>query len=710
MIWIASFPRSGNTYLRNILYEVYGLSSSTFHRDADYPLDADYEKFPFVKTHLLPAELLPVDPSLKSVYLVRDGRDAMCSIAHHRKDIVAPGSDYYENLKAAIIAERGTFFGGWSVNAREWIERADLLIRYEDLVADPLNTVERIRSLCDLPEPHLAKLPSFQQMKFGIAEYGSGKNRQLSEAEMKALSVKNFRKGKAGSWKEEMPPDMQELFWSYHGDMMEQLGYSWEGDLKPLNQDLDHNLIVKLGQSPQRHSPYRVLIESDKLFSPDNDGVKRYQSGLMKALWPLTHNPHPRWQIDLFIKGEIRPLKDCRSLIFTDFNNKDLKARQGDVLLNKTRFQRFEEKLVRAVPNAFVAYLRKKNIHGFHRTYDFLRKLLFDAVELLHILMAMIPAGMYQLKEAMLDLLVKNRPRAFDAYDLIHLPLMQHYKTFRKEQKAMVVTMHDLTHRYFPSFHTSINISNAEKGLKFIAKKKPAIIAVSKSTFQDSMKEIRLPAEKMHLVYEAAEPEKFNYSINAEDNRKVLAKYHLSEKWPYLLCLSTIEPRKNLANTIKAFTRLLEENPSLDINLVVAGKKGWAAYKLFVNTKLTERIIFTGFIDDDDLSAVYSEAWALCYVSYYEGFGLPPLEAMRCKTPVIYGNNSSMPEIVGEGGLAADADDVNDIMEKMKRICTDEHLRDDLGKKALKQSLNFSWRKAAMETLDVYEKTINQSL
>ncbi|RLD78804.1 MAG: hypothetical protein DRJ15_10795 [Bacteroidetes bacterium] len=110
MIWIASFPRSGNTFVRNILHEVYGLESSEYHREEDYHLDADYVSFPFVKTHLLPSQLDPSDPDIKAVYIVRDGRDTMVSIAHQRSDIVAPGTDYQENLKAAIFAEKDSFF------------------------------------------------------------------------------------------------------------------------------------------------------------------------------------------------------------------------------------------------------------------------------------------------------------------------------------------------------------------------------------------------------------------------------------------------------------------------------------------------------------------------------------------------------------------------------------------------------------------------
>ena len=109
MIWLASFPRSGNTFFRNILYQLYGLESSTFHREPNYPVDEGYESYPVVKTHLLPSDLIPDDPNIKKVYLVRDGRDALVSIAHHRKDIIEPHTDYYNNLLEAVLSIEGTF-------------------------------------------------------------------------------------------------------------------------------------------------------------------------------------------------------------------------------------------------------------------------------------------------------------------------------------------------------------------------------------------------------------------------------------------------------------------------------------------------------------------------------------------------------------------------------------------------------------------------
>jgi len=172
---------------------------------------------------------------------------------------------------------------------------------------------------------------------------------------------------------------------------------------------------------------------------------------------------------------------------------------------------------------------------------------------------------------------------------------------------------------------------------------------------------------------------------------------------PFFLSLSTIEPRKNLANAIRAFMLLIKEKPEIKHNFVIAGKLGWEDQTVLnMAESRPDRLTLTGFVDDGDLAGLYTGAVALMYVSYYEGFGLPPIEAMCCGTPVIYGNNSAMIEVVGDGGLAADPYSVVDIKNKCAALASDEALHRSLSKKALKRSRRFSWKTAAEETLGVY--------
>ena len=228
MIWLASFPRSGNTFFRIVLHEVYGIRSSTYHKEKTYPVDDSYEQYSVVKTHLLPYQLVPDDPNIPAVYVVRDGRDALVSIAHQRRDLIEPGSDFKENLRMAIMAAEGSYFGGWSRNVEEWIRRASVVVKFEDLIAHPIESVEGIRPILDLPEAKLDRLPTFEDLRAKDMPYGSGRGQRISSQKRAARRDKFFRRGKVGGWKDDFPEDLYEQFWELHGLTMEKVGYQWE--------------------------------------------------------------------------------------------------------------------------------------------------------------------------------------------------------------------------------------------------------------------------------------------------------------------------------------------------------------------------------------------------------------------------------------------------------------------------------------------------
>ncbi len=231
MIWLASYPRSGNTFFRIVLDEVYGIESSTFHRDPQREPEPDYMDYPVVKTHLLPSQLVPDDPSIPAVYLVRDGRDALISMAHQRKDIIEPGTDFEANLREAILAAEGSYFGGWSRNVLEWLERAALVIKFEELIEHPIECMERLHPLIALPPPRVDRLPSFDDLKDKPMKYGSGVESGYASKELARRRTLFFRRGKPGAWRDEMPPDLHRLFWEHHGDAMRALGYL-DGEIK----------------------------------------------------------------------------------------------------------------------------------------------------------------------------------------------------------------------------------------------------------------------------------------------------------------------------------------------------------------------------------------------------------------------------------------------------------------------------------------------
>jgi len=218
MIWLASYPRSGNTYIRIILHEVYGIKSSEYHLENNIKRNSKYHSFPVVKTHLLPSQLRPNQNDILAIYLVRDGRDALVSLAHHKKDFYDKNTTFSENLHEAILAAEGSYFGGWSKHVGDWLNRASVIIHFEELITNPIETMEKIRPVLDLPKPKRAA-PNFQDVRTKRYKYGRGwkKNRKQF-----------FRRGVVGSWKDEMPDDLQQLFWDLHGESMIKLGYTNE--------------------------------------------------------------------------------------------------------------------------------------------------------------------------------------------------------------------------------------------------------------------------------------------------------------------------------------------------------------------------------------------------------------------------------------------------------------------------------------------------
>ncbi len=700
MIWLSSFPRSGNTFFRNVLFEVYGLASSSFYEGVGEP--ENYTDFPFVKTHLVPSEVIPIDAEIKSVYLVRDGRDALISMAHQQIDIYGSERDFKDIFIEAMIAAEGSYFGGWSKNVEDWLERTDLLIRFEDLIKDPIGQIDRVGLIYDLPKKDTAKLPSFTDLKFGKPKYGRGRRVANTEEEELDIIKKSFRKGKAFGWKDELDEELQNLFWSYHGSVMEKLGYTKSGSLKPLNPDFDYQIMKLLGHElPKVEKKFTVLIEANKLLMHQNDGVKRYLLELLKFFYPVTQNKNSRWQIDVYLKGRIYPLQEFGGSLFDVSKNENhydrySTARRVTMQFIHASWSRFKSLFPNTLKDKIKQYYKKglmkmglRFSSNTARFFYFKEKLKFGK-----------KADRASQKNDKAQLTIED-------YDLVHVPLPQHYEPFKETSANFFVTVHDLTHRLFSDYHTENNVQKAEDGLNYFMNQNAHFLCISESTKKDFKELFPVKEDSLFTIYEAADTRKFKPNLFKESDLITRGDYNIPEK-PFLFTLSTLEPRKNLINTIKAFDLLLDENPGLDCNLVIGGKNGWKSKDL-LQLRHQNNIVFTGFVDENDLPVLYNEAEALCYVSYYEGFGLPPLEAMSCRTPVIYGNNSSMKELFEGYGLGADPDDVNNIKEQMRIILTQPDVKKELANKALKRSLDFSWRKTAIETLDAYEQIIEKT-
>ena len=194
----------------------------------------------------------------------------------------------------------------------------------------------------------------------------------------------------------------------------------------------------------------------------------------------------------------------------------------------------------------------------------------------------------------------------------------------------------------------------------------------------------------------------------------VTAAYGVPPGSPYFLSLCTLEPRKNLETLIRAFARLREEKQiSREHRLVLVGNSGWKTEKILAALaearSCRDAIILTGFVPDEQLSALYSGALAFVFVSRLEGFGLPPLEAMQCGVPVVTSNTTSLPEVVGDAGLMIDPDDVDGLCAHLQRISQDAELRHRLAAFSLERAKGFSWNRFGDEVMSAYRTAMSFS-
>ncbi len=264
-----------------------------------------------------------------------------------------------------------------------------------------------------------------------------------------------------------------------------------------------------------------------------------------------------------------------------------------------------------------------------------------------------------------------------------------------------VLTIYDLTYLFFPEYHLPLNRWYLTLMLPRLARRADALIVISENTRHDLIQRMKIPPEKIHVIPLGVN-RTFQPIQDPRTGARVREKYHLPMR--FILYFGTIEPRKNLLVLLDAYHALLARDDTPP-DLVFAGRKGWQYQSVFQRVRdlgLDQRIRFTSWVDEADAPAMMNAATVFVYPSLYEGFGLPPLEAMACGTPVVCSNASSLPEVVGEGGILFDPRDTGALTNALARVLTDERLRVDMRERGLAQAAKFSWERAARETLAVY--------
>lgn len=282
------------------------------------------------------------------------------------------------------------------------------------------------------------------------------------------------------------------------------------------------------------------------------------------------------------------------------------------------------------------------------------------------------------------------------------------------KKTKLLLTMHDLSfERYTEYFSWKRKFWHIFINPKKICQRADKIIAVSASTKNDLVSIYKINSSKIEMIHSSIAYEFEVLSRNDEKLIKAKEKYKLPYK--FILYLGTIEPRKNICAVIKAFDEfhkfayISKNEELLKYKLVIAGEKGWLSQEIFKEIKSargSKSIFFIGKIPYNDKKYIYNLSSLFIYPSFFEGFGFPPLEVMKCGVPVITSNNSSLPEIIGSSGIIIDSSSPDEIYHAMKEILTNKNLKELLIRRGFQKSAEFDWRKSASKYLGIMEKMV----
>lgn len=269
-----------------------------------------------------------------------------------------------------------------------------------------------------------------------------------------------------------------------------------------------------------------------------------------------------------------------------------------------------------------------------------------------------------------------------------------------------VVTIHDLSLLLYPQTHQRRRVWRARRRLPLMARRANMIITVSESVRAEIQQYLKIPLEKIAVVPSAAR--KQFVPIDQQEAEQVRKRLNVRDK--FLLYVGTIEPRKNLTLLVRAFEESLLGKEQ-GMQLVLAGKKGWLVdelYKALSKSPVSRDVVFTDYLNDEELCALYSTCRLFIYPSLYEGFGLPPLEAMACGAPVIASRIPSISEVVGSAARLVPPHSSREFAAAMREMTTNNSLREEMRVKGFARVAEFSWTNTAERTRGVYVEAIER--
>jgi glycosyltransferase involved in cell wall biosynthesis len=270
-------------------------------------------------------------------------------------------------------------------------------------------------------------------------------------------------------------------------------------------------------------------------------------------------------------------------------------------------------------------------------------------------------------------------------------------------RRKSIVTVYDLSFMHFPEHFPKIQQSYLATQTKRSCRQAARIVAISESGRQDIHKLFNIPLGKIDIVYPGIDPTFYRHSTLEIEHFK--RKNKLTK--PYILHVGTLQPRKNIPTLIKAFARLKQP----DLELILVGGKGWLYKEIFDQAggdDLSDRIRFTGYVDDTDLPLWYNGAEMLVLPSEYEGFGFPAAQAMACGTPVVASDASAIPEVTGSAALLFKPHDADTLADQMRAVLDDRQITATMRAQGLAQIQKFTWHNAGRDMVTIYKKVLAQ--